>query len=206
MLEDRRWIQEIARLRARATKVRRRLSGSSEHDDALDAALETCEALLRELASARVDTETLRRRCDAEAATHAHLFEHLPIAAIETDASGSILTANDAASLLLNTSKKHLANRLLLHFAEDRAAFITLLSRLSSEQPERVHELRVRPRERAPLSVDARIITRAPRKPATWVWFLSPVLPKDEAVPRRDFHGTGIVARDAATRGPARQH
>lgn len=201
MPEDRRWTVEIARLRARATKVRRRPSGPSELDEVLDAALETCEALLRELASSRVDNETLSRRCDREAATYAHLFEHLPIAAIETDATGLILTANPAASLLLNTSTKHLTNRLLLHFAEDRAAFIRLLNRLSTEQSERA--LKVRPRERAPLSISARIIASAPHQPSTWVWFLSPVLPKEEAVPRRDFHNTAIDARDAATRDPA---
>ena len=148
--------------------------------------------LLRELASSHIENATLTRRCTAEAASHTHLFDHLPIAAIETDATGLILAANRAAGLLLNVSTRYLANRVLMHFAEDRAAFITLLNALPMAQSERGQVLRLRPRERAPLNITATILPSAPHEPSTWVWFLSPVLLKDTAVPRPDFQSTGI--------------
>jgi PAS domain-containing protein len=189
MFDERRWIQEIARLRARAARVRRRPSGSDECEELLDAALETCDGVLRALASADRDNETLTRRCHAEAATYAHLFEHLPLAAIETDAEGRILQANGAASRLLNTSTKHLTSRLFLHFTEDRAAFLALLRALSTGSPGCSACLTVRPRERAPRRLSASIIPAAPGESATWVWFLAPV------------HGTDV--HDDTTR-PAR--
>jgi PAS domain-containing protein len=192
MVDDRRWLQEIARLRARASKVRRRPGNAAEQDEVLDAALDTCEALLRDLAGAHVDNETLTRRCHAEAATYAHLFEHLPMAAIETDASGLILTANRAASQLLHTSEKYLTNRLLLHFVEDRAAFMALLSNLPTEPTGEGHQLKLRPRERAPLSITAKIIPIEPQEPSTWGWFLSLGAAKEEAAPRRDLHEAGM--------------
>jgi PAS domain-containing protein len=183
MATDRLWTRELGRLRVRAAKLRRRPSGSAAYDDVFNAALEMCEGLLRELAGSRVASDALTRRLNEEANAFARLFDHLPVAAIKTDRTSLILTANREAALLLNMSTKHLISRVFLHFAEDRAGFVRLLSDLSEEQPPRRAVLRVRPRERAPLNLTATIL---PQGPSTLVWFLAAPLARMERAARRD--------------------
>ena len=170
----RRWTQEVSQLRTRAANVRRRPAAPSDQDDILEQALHLCESLLRELAGAQLESDALTRRCDAQTAQWEHLFEQMPVACVEADADGVILKANRPAALLLNISSKYLKNRLLMHFAEDRAAFSGLLRTIVLERCALHKSFTVRPRERAPLGVDAIVMPTAPHEVSTWLWFLVP--------------------------------
>jgi hypothetical protein len=78
-----------------------------------------------------------------------------------------------AAASLLNTSVKHLAARLLMHFSEDRDRFGALLRGLSADSKHR-SPLIIRPRERAPIQLDATVVQRSPGDSASWLWFFTP--------------------------------
>jgi PAS domain-containing protein len=103
-------------------------------------------------------------KLDEQTALWSYLFEEMPVPCVETDASGIIFNANRAAATMLNTSVKHLGARLLMHFAEDRDRFGQLLRGLSLDGSRHSSSLVIRPRERAPMHVEATVM---PGHPAT---------------------------------------
>jgi len=185
-LEDpvRRWTREIAQLRARA--VRAGLDRQTPHTSALGEvlrdALEVCVNLVQEIAGARLECESLIKRVEAEKGEWEHLFANLPIPCICTGADGTILNANRSASLLLNVSTKRLDTRLLAHFIEDRSRFSDALRMAPMlEGADSGFDLLVRPRERAPIAVQAQVMRRTPLELGRLLWFFVPV---GRAIPR----------------------
>lgn len=169
----RQWTSAIAQLRSRAAKSRR-ASGPHPLSELVDESLSLCDAIVRELAGAGLRVEESRVKLDGQAALWNHLFDEMPIACVETDASGVILGANRTAAVLFNTSVKHLAARLLMHFAEDRDQFGQLLRGLSADAARYRCTLIVRPRERAPVPVEATVAVRCPGDSSSWLWFFNP--------------------------------
>ena len=145
----RRWSIAISQLKSRAAKARR--GGAQDTVDLVEQSLSLCDGIVRDLAGAGLQLDESRVKLDAQIALWAHLFEEMPTACVETDASGVILGANPAAGVLFNTSVKHLTARLLMHFAEDRDQFGQLLRGLSVESVRHRCALVIRPRERAPV-------------------------------------------------------
>ena len=168
----RRWTIAIAQLRNRAAKMRRN-AVPPEAAEIVDQSLSLCENVVRDLAGTGLEFDSFKLKLDMQQALWSHLFEEMPTPCVETDASGIIFNANRAAAGLLNTSVKHLGARLLMHFAEDREQFGHLLRGLSADGTRHRAALTVRPRERAPLQVEATVIPRSPADSTSWLWFFT---------------------------------
>jgi PAS domain-containing protein len=168
----RRWTIAIAQLRTRAAKVRR--GASPEVVEVIDQSLTLCDSVVRDLAGTGLQFDAFKVKLDSQSALWLHLFEEMPAACVETDASGIIFNANRAAASMLNTSVKHLGARLLLHFAEDRDQFGSLIRGLTADGSRNQASLTIRPRERAPLGVEATVIPRTPGDSSSWLWFFTP--------------------------------
>ena len=167
-----RWERELTNLRSRIGH-RRRGSGDAG-PDLTDAALTTCDGLLRDLAGAHLECERLRGEVRAETATWEHLFDAMPGGCLITDRGGVIRIANRAAAMILNMSAKHLKDRPLLVFSQDRVAFSSLLQRLARGGEHVRATLVIRPRERKATAVDVIAIPLSPDETSDWVWFISP--------------------------------
>jgi len=169
----RRWTLAITQLRNRATKLRR-ATIPPEALDVVEQSLALAESVVRDLAGTDLEFDAFKVKLDEQTALWSHLFEEMPLACVETDASGIIFHANSAAASMLNTSVKHLSARLLMHFAEDRERFGELLRGLSVDGSTHRASLVIRPRERAPLQVEATVVPRVPGDSTSWLWFLMP--------------------------------
>jgi PAS domain-containing protein len=169
---SRRWTRQISHLRTRVAKVRRGFM-SPEVADALDECLATCDALLWDVAGAELRSAAVRAAANLQQAAWHRLFDQMPVACLEVDAAGSIVCANGPAALMLNLTVKHLENRLLLHFAEDRGQFASLVRRVLLDGAPQRAAIRIRPRERAALDVQALIVPRNLDDPSTCLWFLN---------------------------------
>ena len=169
----RRWTLQVARLKCEVAKLQRR-PASVESAAVLVEAVGVCESLLHELAGGQLQCEAAHRRVESRVTLWNHLYESMPIACLETDRSGVIVRANRRAGLLLNTSTRYLQDRLLMHFIEDRQAFVALLQRVLMEQHEVMSPLTLRPRERARVEIDVTAMPQDPSGVTTTLWFLVP--------------------------------
>ena len=193
----RRWTIAISQLKSRAAKMRRN-GAPQETADLMEQSLTLCDAIVRDLAGAGLQLDENRVKLDSQVALWTHLFDEMPTACVETDASGVILGANPAAAVLFNTSVKHLTARLLMHFAEDRDQFGQLLRGLSVESGRHRCALIIRPRERAPVHMHATVAGRSPGDVSSWLWFFTP-LEHHEPATRR--HSRTPVATASETAG-----
>jgi len=193
----RRWTIAIAQLRNRAAKVRR--TAVPEALEIIEHSLSLSDSIVRELAGSGMESDGYKAKLDEQTAMWSYLFEEMPLPCVATDANGIIFSANRAAGTMLNTSVKHLAARLLLHFAEDRDRFGQLLRGLPSDGSRHRLSLVIRPRERAPLHVDATVIPRTPGDTTSWLWFFmpseqAPANPRRHDKPRADSTETPPLA------------
>jgi len=167
----------MAQLRAKAERVRRRdPSNPIAFSDLADDALNLSFTLLQELAHTQLMLEQAEQRQRDDLTQRQHLFQHMPVACVSTDANGQIYDANGLAGALLNTSARHLRDRLLLHFAEDRSAFRGILARLAADASQVSTSLRLRPRERAPIMMPTLILPEVGSSASTWLWFFGATL------------------------------
>ena len=166
-----RWIRELTNLRSR---IQRGRSSGATRPELIDETLAACDGLLRDLAGEHLECERLRGAVRAEAAMWEHLFEAMPGPCLLTDSAGSIRTANRAAATILNTSAKHLKDRQLIVFSEDREAFTALLRRLARGGEHIRATIAVRPRERKARRVDVIVVPLSGDETGQWAWFLSP--------------------------------
>lgn len=185
-----RWSREVAQLRAQARKIRR--GSSPKEAEVAEAALETCDSLLRDLAGAQLECERLQTKVQTEMAVWERLFDVMPRACLLTDSSGHIVNANSAAGALLNVSARHLKDRQLLVFTRDRDAFRVLLQRMSHGREAEVQgSLGIRPRERRPVQMAVRVVPLSPGA-GMWLWFF---VPGDEAATHQsEPEGSGLEA------------
>ena len=160
-------------MRNRAAKLRR-AAVPPEVLDVVDQSLSLSDAVVRELAGTGLQFDAYKVKLDEQTALWSYLFEQMPVPCVETDSSGIIFNANRAAATMLNTSVKHLGARLLMHFAEDRERFGQLLRGLSLDGSRHSSSLVIRPRERAPMHVEATVLPRSPGDSTSWLWFFMP--------------------------------
>ena len=142
--------------------------------EVVEQSLALSDAVVRELAGTGLQFDAYKVKLDEQTALWSYLFEEMPLPCVETDASGVIFNANRAAATMLNTSVKHLGARLLLHFAEDRDGFGQLLRGLSLDSSRHSSPMIIRPRERAPIHVEATVFPRSPGDHTSWLWFFMP--------------------------------
>jgi PAS domain-containing protein len=169
----RRWTNEVE-------QIRRRVRRASRHQENAAAAvimsecLTTCEKLLQDLAQGEDERDRLRRAASQERDNWQRLFETTPLACVLTDAHGIVLGANRTAALLFNVSAARLTGQLLVHFVTDRQRLHdTLRDHKSGDRPLRV-PLRLHPREKAALDVDAIVMADVGPQSTDKLWFLMP--------------------------------
>jgi PAS domain-containing protein len=168
------WTRQILFLRAEFRQLSRR-GGAGKAGDLLESILSACDSLVRDLAGAKLECEHLRAEVRSADVAWSRLFDIIPGACLLTDTAGLILDANHAAGVLLNVSAKHLKNRELLVFTEDRDAFGTLLGRLNHGADCEVRAtLAFRPRERRPTPIDVMVTSVSEQRENVWIWFLAP--------------------------------
>lgn len=169
-----RWMREVARLRERVGKLGRRPADPSRIADMLHETLAACTSLLGDLGDAERRGDLAQAEARRTAERMAERLEHLPVACVTTDAQGVIRDANPAAATLLNLSVRHLRDRLLLHFAEDRDGFSDLLRHVQGHDADVRVTVVVRPRERSRRRVSMVIVRESPADPPVWQWYLLP--------------------------------
>lgn len=172
----RRWTQELAELQSRMRKMK--LNGGSmsvSAVDLLDDAVSLSMTLLQELAGAQLLTRKVQGDVRRACASWDYLFDRVPVPCVVTDAAGTIVSANRAAALFLNTSAKHLVGRLLLHFTDDREKFGASLEAVAADRARVEQVMPIRPKERAPREMAVVIVPESTEQTGRYLWFLQPV-------------------------------
>ena len=163
-------MQALARLRARAVRLRGRSSDAADALEVLDDALELTDTIRDDCARLQQRCSELEQRLRDQESACTTLLERLPLSVVSTDGSGRIVHANRAAAKLLGRSAPHLRETLLLHFFEDREAFSSLVQRLRSERDPVEIPMRLRPRERAPFDAVVTVAEDPRSMEPRWVW------------------------------------
>jgi PAS domain-containing protein len=173
----RRWTRDLLALKSKAARAAK--TADPRVADLLREALAACDGLMQDLQIMTVEQSQLSERLVAAGTEWSTLLDRLPCPCVCTDGTGFILKANAAAASLLAITSRHLDARLLTHFAEDRDQFSRALRRAAWDRVE-VHErMSIRPRDRAPVLVDAVVMPKSPDDNTTILWFLQP--PSDRA-------------------------
>ena len=168
----RKWGPVVERLRRRFTKGHRSLPPNVEQT--MSEAIDTCESLLQELAASYLERVELRNRISSLRDEWAYLFEAMPTACLVVDAAGTMLQSNHRAAELLNMSARHLENRVMTYFVQNRQAFLNTLHDLSLAAERVSATFLVRPYERGPLQIDMIAVPKTPGDRTVWLWFLTP--------------------------------
>jgi len=135
-------------------------------------ALEVAQAAQEQLIENRARMESLQEQVRREAERYWQLFDEIPLPYVVTRGDSIIVEANKAGSELLNVSQRFLVGKALSVFVcENRGAFLATVAGLASEASVLELTLKLRPRERAPLMVSARVKGGS----ETLRWLLRPV-------------------------------
>lgn len=171
---SRQWIREVAALRQGLVQLKRRVSRPDVDP------LELVHRAIQLADSARAVAVSFHDRC---AALEHHvqrstgritaLLDRLPVAIITTDASGAILHANQVAVALIRPGAPTLQHQPLLRYVEDRPAFEDILRQLPEASSSITSTIRLRPAERAPVTVDVTVLPDAAEE-GWWLWFVQP--------------------------------
>lgn len=125
----------------------------------LGTALEEVRVAQEQLIEGRNRTEHLQEELRRQYQKYWQLFDEMPEAYVVSRADSTILEVNKAAAHLLNVSQRFLVGKTLSVFVcEDRGAFLTASARVATSAGATELTLKLRPRERAPLTVQARVV------------------------------------------------
>jgi PAS domain-containing protein len=123
----------------------------------------------------REGLETMRAELQAEREKYWQLFDGAPDAYIVSGSDSIILEANRAAAEMLNISQRFLAGKTLgIFVCKERGRFMSDTARLASAGGTAVWTLRLRPRERAPLDIVARVVVNVGSGDPLLHWVLRP--------------------------------
>jgi PAS domain-containing protein len=128
----------------------------------LKTASEQLYGMMDELAATRHDADLRDRQFD-------ELREILPVSCVLMDDGGLIVTANGAASELLNVATRHLHGKPLLLFINEREAYFNVIATARQVKSRLKADITIRPRERKPRVMTAQISLLEHR--ALWCWF-----------------------------------
>jgi len=138
-------------------------------------ALEALRAAQGERLAGREQIEAARAELRGEREKYQHLFDTAPQAYVVTDARLTILEANRAGAELFNISQRFLTGKgLSVYVARDRGRFIADAARLAAAGESAQWTFGIRPRERAPLNVDARVVAHGLPDGVELHWRLRP--------------------------------
>jgi PAS domain S-box-containing protein len=176
--------QQITTAVGRLSMLQRRVeTHSAEPPKLLRQALQQLETVLEELQVAqdqliesRRALELAREELQRERDKYWQLFDSAPEAYLVTGAQSEILEANKAAAELLNISQRFLTGKVLSVFvADERARFVMQTVHLAQAGGSADWMLKLRPRERAPIEVAARVVSGGRDGEGTLRWMLRPV-------------------------------
>jgi PAS domain S-box-containing protein len=179
---------QLASAIQRFNSLQRRASTAREPAHLLTRALYELGQVLEQLRVAQEQLVDQRRRTEAlqeemrkQNARYWQLFDEIPQPYLVTRPDSTIVEVNKAAADLLNVSQRFLAGKALSMFVcEDRSGFLARIAELVAHRTESQFDLRVRPRERAPLNVKA--VARADEASVRWHFrddHLVPTLPPE---------------------------
>ncbi|TLY29762.1 MAG: PAS domain S-box protein [Nitrospirae bacterium] len=139
----------------RAGMLAAETAGPAEDVEKMAVMIEELRVVEEELRVQNEELATARQAVEAERARYHELFECAPDGYLVTDAAGIIREANRMASAMLNAPPHGLLGKpfALYVAAVDRDAFRTYLSQVQSEPTTKEWDVRLKPRERAPLLV-----------------------------------------------------
>jgi PAS domain S-box-containing protein len=160
-------VQRFNSLQRRATTAREpgTLLARSLHE--LGEVIEEVRVAQEQLVDQRQRMESLQEELRRQNARYWQLFDEIPQPYVVTRVDSTILEVNKAAAELLNVSQRFLAGKALSVFVcEDRSGFLSRIAELVAQRSASQFELKMRPRERAPLSVKA--MARADEGSVRW--------------------------------------
>jgi PAS domain-containing protein len=148
-----------------STLQRRVASENLDQPKLLSRALKELETALEELRVAQeqlVENRTRMARLQEEVTTHYQkywqLLDEMPQPYVVTKPDSTISEANRAAAELFNVSQRFLVGKMLSVFVcEDRHRFLTTSAAIANDSTVAELAFRLRPRERAPLDVVAKV-------------------------------------------------
>lgn len=124
----------------------------------LESVLGTLRVAQQQLVENRSRMEQMQTELSREREKYWRLFDEMPQAYIITRSDTLITEANRAASELLNVSQRFLVGKTLSVFVcEDRTRFLLDAARVMSDLAPADLTVKLRPRERAPLVVTAKV-------------------------------------------------
>ncbi len=133
----------------------------------LGQALEQLRVAQEQLVEQRHRMEALQEELRQQNVRYWQLFDEIPQPCLGTRSDSTIVEVNKAAAGFLNVSQRFLAGKALSVFVcEDRSGFLSRIAELVAHRTESEFDLKVRPRERAPLSIKA--VARADEASVRW--------------------------------------
>ena len=149
------------------------MGDSSETVTIIDRALELADVLRQNTAELHARCLQLERTVADRDRRLDEVLALMPMPVVATDRAAVVIEANANASSLLGRSTGRLRNDLLLHYAEDRARFSSIVQRLPSLSVPLDARLRIRPRERAPIDVNVIVAPDLRNDSGNYLWFFS---------------------------------
>ena len=138
----------------------------------LGTALEEVRVAQEQLIESRTRMEALHEELRQQTAKYWQLFDEIPEAYLLTKPDSTIVEVNKAASVLLNVSQRFLVGKTLSVFVcENRGAFLAECGRIAENGGTSEVPLKIRPRERAPLDLVAKVASGAGGE-LRWLLFL----------------------------------
>ena len=157
-------LQLVSALQRFSTLQRHVADGGDHHKlllrsiQELESVIETLRVAQQQLVENRTRMEQMQLELSREREKYWRLFDEMPQAYVMTRSDTLITEANRAASELLNVSQRSLVGKTLSVFVcEERTRFLLDAARVMSEGAPADLTLKVRPRERAPLRVTAKV-------------------------------------------------
>jgi PAS domain S-box-containing protein len=151
-------LQRFSTLQRGATDGRDQSKLLSRSMTELESVLEELRVAQQQLIENRTRMEQMQLELSREREKYWRLFDEMPQAFMVTRTDTLITEANRSASELLNVSQRFLVGKTLSVFVcEDRTRFLLDAARVMSEARPVDMTLKVRPRERAPLLVKAKV-------------------------------------------------
>ncbi|HEY3885241.1 MAG TPA: PAS domain-containing protein [Vicinamibacterales bacterium] len=141
----------------------------------LGTALEEIRVAQEQIVENRVHLEKLHAELSAQCAKYWELFDEMPQPYVVTRSDSIITEVNRAGAELFNVSQRFLVGKAMSVFVcEDRSRFLTEIARLATAPDASELAFKLRPRERAPLAVQAKV--KADAGGLRWVLNSHPVL------------------------------
>lgn len=151
-------LQRYSNLQRRAETQREPATLLTKTLAELGTALEEVRVAQEQLIESRTRMEQLQFELRQQYDRYWRLFDAMPEAYVVTKADSTIVEVNKAAAQLFNVSQRFLVGKTLSVFVcEDRAQFLAASTRAATDSATMDLTLKLRPRERAPLSIAARV-------------------------------------------------